>query len=140
MALGVLAWKFFRRRNKNALPTSTPAKCPLSPTTVFHIPLKPELTHLADTEKGLGYANRIHSLKFSPPPVYGFRPMKSSPASFKKFAPALNLDVSCNAEPTQTSPIRSASFNPGTNTQSFGSRISAHLPLGAKKLYVYLPR
>ena len=127
---GALAWKTVWRRNKNDPPTSTSAKFLLSPTAVFYFPQKPEPTHLADTERGLDYANRNPSPKSSPPPAYSPRLMKTSSA--KKSTPALSLDVSCNAEATQLSPLRSASFNPSTKTQSL------HMSVGAKKLYVDL--
>lgn len=141
VTLGVLAWRLILivwRRNKGAPPTPSSTKFPLSPTAIVHLPQKPESIYLADTERGQDYANRIPSTKFSPPPAYSPRLMKSSPTSNKKSTPTLNLDVNCDAEATQPSPIRSASFNPNTKTQSLSSRISSRMSIGAKKLYVHL--
>lgn len=139
MTLGVLAWRLIAwRMNKGAPPTPSSTKFPLSPTAIVHLPQKPEPIYLADTERGQDYANRIPLPKLSPPPAYSPRLMKSSLTSNKKSTPTLNLDVNCDAEATQPSPIRSASFNPNTKTQSFSSRISSRMSIGAKKLYVHL--
>jgi len=136
LTLGVLAWRLIVwRRNRGAPPTPSSTKFPLSPTAIVHLLQKPEPIYLADTERGQDYANRIPSPKLSPPPAYSPRlMMKSSPTSNKKSTPTLNLDVNCDAEATQPSPIRSASFNPNTKTQSFSSRISSRMSIGAKKL------
>lgn len=136
--LGVLTWGFIIWRRNRGTPSSTPAstKFPLSPTAVVDLPQKPEPTHLVDTEKGQDYTNQTHSPKPSLPPTYLPRLMMSSPPSNKKSTPALNLDVNYEAEPTQPSPLRSASFNPRAKTQSFSSRISSRMSMAAKKLYV----
>ncbi|KAF9652884.1 hypothetical protein BDM02DRAFT_3108515 [Thelephora ganbajun] len=131
LTLGILTWRFIVwRKNKGTTPTSVPSRSSLSPTTVVHLSQKPEPTYLVDPEKGRDYENQIPSPKPLPLPVL----MKASPPSNKKSTPALNLDVNCDAEATQPSPLRSASFNPNTKTQSFSSRISSRMSMGAKKL------
>lgn len=138
MALGVLTWRFIVwRRDKDTAPTPTSTKFPLSPTAFVHLPRKPEPIRLASAGKGQNYAIQVPSPNPSPPPAYSPRLMKSSPASNKKLAPALSLDVSCDAEVAQPSPLRSTSFNSSAKTQSFGSRLSSRMSMGAKKLYVY---
>lgn len=130
-ALAVLAWKFIIwRRNERTPPTSTSAKLFHSSTFVIHLPWKPEPTHLVRNEKDRAFATKIPPI----PPADCPGPMKNPPA--KKSIPTLKLDVSCDAEATQQSPLRSASFNPVTKTQSVSSRTSK----GAKKLYVDFSR
>ena len=137
MTLGVLTWRFIVwRRDKGAPATPSSTKPQLSPTTVVHLPQKPEQTHSADPEKGQNLNSQTSGSK-PPPPAYklGFR--KSSPASSKKPTPTLHLDVNCDSEVKTSSPLRSASFNP--KTQSLTSRISARISMGPKKLYVHRP-
>lgn len=111
VALGVLAWRLIIwKRNRSSPPTSTSTKLLPSPTTIV--------------------------FPASPPPAYSPGLMKTSPTSPKKSTPALSLDVNCDVEATEPSPIRSASFNPSTKTQSISSRVSSRMSVGAKKLYV----
>lgn len=135
VTLGVLTRRLISwGRSKVALPALTSTKFSFSLTTVVHLPQKPEPTHFADTEKGQDYANQVPS----PPPAYSLGPIMSSSASNKKSTPALSLDVNCDAEANLHSPLRSASSSPSTKTQSFSSRASLRMSMGAKKLYVDL--
>lgn len=137
MTLGVLTWRFIVwRRDKGAPTTPSSTKPQLSPTTVVHLPQKPEPTHPADPEKGRNLNSQTSGSK-PPPPAYklGFR--KNSPASGKKPAPTLRLDVNCDSEVKPSSPLRSASFNP--KTQSLTSRISARISMVSKKVCVHRP-
>jgi len=137
VTLGILTWGLiFWRRDKNT--PLTPASTKLLPpsTTAVHLSQKPKPTHVADTEKSQDYANQI----LSPPPAYSPRLMKSSPASNKKSTPALSLNTTdCDTEETQPSPLRSASFNPSSKTQSWSSRIPSRMSTGTKKLYAHFP-
>lgn len=125
LTLGILTWRFIIwRRNKD-----TP------PTTTVHLPQKPELIHLADTEKGPDYADKIPL----PPPAYNPGLVKSSPTPSKP-TPALNLNVTdCDTGEARLSPLRSLSFNLSSKAQSWSSRVSSRVSTGAKKLYAYLP-
>ena len=136
VTLGILTWRFIVwRRDKCAPLAPTSIKFP-PPPTIVHLPQKLKPTHLTDTEKGQDYANQTPS----PPPAYSPGPMKSSPASNRKSTPALSLNVTdCGTEETLPSPLRSASFNPSSKTQSWSSRISSRMSTDAKKLYVHLP-
>lgn len=139
MTLGVVIWRLIVwRRNKGTPHTLTSTRFPLSLSTIVHLPQKPDPTHLVDTEKSQDCFNQIHSPKPSLPPAYSPGPMENSTASSRKSAPALKLDVNCDRETTQTSPLRSASVNPITRTQSFSSRLSSRMSMGAKKLYVHV--
>lgn len=138
VTLGVLTWRFIIwRRNKGAPLTPTSTKPSLSSTTVVHLPRKPELVYLADAEKGQEYADQIPSPKPSPPPAYSLRLMKNSPAS-KKSTSALNLDVGCDVEVAQQSPLRYASSNPSINSHSLSPCISSRVSMDTKKLYAHL--
>lgn len=135
MTLGVLIWRFIIWRRDMGVPaTASSTKSQLSPTTVAHLPQKPESTHPADPEKGRKFNNRTSGSK---PPAYKLGLRESSPPSGKKPTPALHLDVSCDSGVKLPSPLRSASFNP--KTQSLTSRISARISMGSKKLYVHCP-
>jgi hypothetical protein len=135
LTLCVFAWIFVvRRRNKDTTHTSTSTKSHPSSSTVAHRPQKSKAIHIADLEQAQDQTDQIHSQRLSPPPVYSPGLMKSSSAPGKKSAPPLNVDVGRDAEPTLPSPLRSASFNPSTKTQSIGSRISSRMSAGAKKL------
>lgn len=124
LTLGILTWRFIVwRRNKDA-----------PSTTAVYLPQKPEPIHLADTEKGRDYVDKIPS-----PPAYNPGLMKSSPAPNK---PTLALDLNvtdCNVGEAQLSPLRSVSFNLSSKTQSWSSRVSSRVSTGAKKLYAHLP-
>jgi hypothetical protein len=138
VTLGVFAWILIvRRRNKDTAQTSTSTKSQLSSTAVAHRLRKREPANLVDLERAQGQVNQIPSPKLSPPPAYSPRIMKSSSPSNKKSTPPLNVDIVLDAEPTLPSPLRSASFNPSTKTQSIGSRISSRMSGGARKLYVH---
>ena len=133
VTLGVLTWRLIAWGRNKVTPPLT--RFTFSPTTVVHLPQKPEQTHLADTEEGQDYAFQAPSAKPLPPPVYSPGPMMSSSTSNKKSTPTLKLDVSCDAEATLSSPL---SFSSSTKTQSFSSHTSSRMSMGAKKLYVDL--
>lgn len=113
--LGILTWGLVAwRRDKNTPLTPASTKLPPPSTTAVHLSQKPKPTHLADTEKSQDHANQI----LSPSLAYSPRLMESSPTS-NKSTPALSLNVTdCDTEETQPSPLRSASFNPSSKTQS----------------------
>lgn len=73
--------------------------------------------------------------ELSPPPAYSPRSMKNSSPSNKTSAPTLNIDVDRGGDESTTlpSPLRSASFNPSTKTDSISSRVSSRMS-GAKRL------
>jgi len=133
VTLGVVIWRFIVWRNKSTASTPASTRFPPSPTTIVRLPQTPDPTHLAYMGKFQDYTNRIPSPNPSLPPVYSPGPTKSSPTSSKKSTPSLSLDVNCEAERTQPSPLRSASFNPSIKTQLFSS---SRVSMGAKKLYV----
>lgn len=115
LTLGVLAWVFIiRRRNKGTSPTSASST-----------------TRPTDPEKAQGQTNQ----ELSPPPAYSPRSMKNSSPSNKTSAPTLNIDVDRGGDESTTlpSPLRSASFNPSTKTDSISSRVSSRMS-GAKRL------
>lgn len=107
-----------------------------SSTPVDNQPHKSEPAYLAGSEQAQDQANQIPSPKISPSSAYGLGLMKSLSTFSKKSTPPLNVDVNRDAESTLPSPLRSASFNPSTKTQSIGSRISSRISAGGKKLYV----
>lgn len=129
VTLGVLAWVFIvRRRKEGTSPTSSPTKSQSSPTTCP-----------TDPEKAQDQTNQGTPSELSPPPAYSTGSMKNSSASNKKSTPTLNVDVDRGGDESATlpSPLRSASFNASTKTDSISSRISSHMSTGAKRLYVH---
>lgn len=129
VTLGVFAWIFIIRRNKDTTHTHTSTSTKPQPPSLSSQPRK--------QEEAQDQANQIPSPKPSPPPAYSPGLMKSPSTSNKKSTPPLNVDIGRNTEPTLPSPLRSASFNPSTKTQSIGSRISSRMSAGSGKLYVY---
>lgn len=123
LTLGVLVWVFIiRRRNKGGSPAPASTKSQPSPAT--------------DPEKAQDQTNQVTLSELSSPPAYSPGSMKNSSPSNKRSTPALNVDVDRGGDESTTlpSPLRSASFNPSTKTDSIASRISSRMSAGAKRL------